>query len=75
MGRVWPGAVAGTLRETSTMFRKEPNMGIIGWILLGLLAGAAAKAVLPGQQSGGIVVTTLLGVVGAVVGGGHQQMI
>lgn len=45
-------------------------MGILGWILLGLLAGAAAKAVLPGEQPGGVIMTTILGVVGAVIGGG-----
>ncbi len=44
-------------------------MGIIGWIILGLLAGFIAKAVLPGDDPGGIIVTTLLGVAGALVGG------
>ena len=44
-------------------------MGIIGWIILGLIAGAIAKALLPGRQGGGWVVTLLLGVVGALIGG------
>jgi uncharacterized membrane protein YeaQ/YmgE (transglycosylase-associated protein family) len=44
-------------------------MGIIGWILLGLLAGIIAKAVLPGDDPGGIIVTTIIGVVGALLGG------
>jgi len=44
-------------------------MGIIGWILLGLLAGAIAKAILPGDDPGGIIVTTLIGIAGALVGG------
>jgi uncharacterized membrane protein YeaQ/YmgE (transglycosylase-associated protein family) len=44
-------------------------VGILGWILLGLLAGALAKAFLPGRQPGGIVVTTAIGVVGALVAG------
>ncbi|TAL40851.1 MAG: GlsB/YeaQ/YmgE family stress response membrane protein [Salinibacterium sp.] len=44
-------------------------MGIIAWIVLGLIAGAIAKAVLPGRQGGGLFMTLLLGVVGAVVGG------
>ena len=39
-------------------------MGIIGWIILGLLAGLIAKAILPGEDPGGIIVTTLLGIVG-----------
>ncbi len=44
-------------------------MGFIGWIVLGLIAGAIAKAIMPGEQGGGWLVTLLLGVVGAVVGG------
>ena len=44
-------------------------MGILGWILLGLIAGAIAKAIMPGDDPGGIIVTILLGIVGAVVGG------
>jgi uncharacterized membrane protein YeaQ/YmgE (transglycosylase-associated protein family) len=44
-------------------------MGIIGWIILGLIAGAIAKAILPGRQGGGWLVTLLLGVVGALLGG------
>jgi len=44
-------------------------LGIIGWIILGLLAGAIAKAILPGDDPGGIIVTMLIGIVGAVIGG------
>ena len=44
-------------------------MGIIGWIVLGLIAGAIAKAILPGDDPGGIFVTILIGIVGAIVGG------
>ncbi|APU13865.1 MULTISPECIES: GlsB/YeaQ/YmgE family stress response membrane protein [Actinoalloteichus] len=44
-------------------------MGILGWIVLGLLAGAIAKAVMPGKDPGGIVMTMVLGVVGALLGG------
>ena len=44
-------------------------MGIIGWIVLGLLAGAIAKAILPGKQGGGCIITLVLGVVGALLGG------
>ena len=44
-------------------------MGIIGWILLGLLAGVIAKAILPGEDPGGIIITTLLGFAGALIGG------
>jgi uncharacterized membrane protein YeaQ/YmgE (transglycosylase-associated protein family) len=45
------------------------RMGIIGWILLGLLAGVIAKALLPGKDPGGILVTIIIGVVGALLGG------
>lgn len=44
-------------------------MGIIGWIVLGLIAGAIAKAILPGTQGGGWLITLILGVVGALLGG------
>lgn len=44
-------------------------MGFIGWIALGLIAGAIAKAIKPGEQGGGWLATLLLGVLGAVVGG------
>jgi uncharacterized membrane protein YeaQ/YmgE (transglycosylase-associated protein family) len=44
-------------------------MGIIGWIILGLLAGLIAKAILPGEDPGGFIVTTLLGIGGALLGG------
>ena len=44
-------------------------MGIIGWIVLGLVAGAIAKAILPGDDPGGVFVTMLIGIVGAIVGG------
>jgi uncharacterized membrane protein YeaQ/YmgE (transglycosylase-associated protein family) len=44
-------------------------MGILAWILLGLVAGALAKFIMPGQQGGGIILTIVLGVVGAIVGG------
>jgi uncharacterized membrane protein YeaQ/YmgE (transglycosylase-associated protein family) len=44
-------------------------MGIIAFLILGLVAGAIAKAIMPGDDPGGIIVTTIIGVVGAVVGG------
>jgi len=43
--------------------------GILGWILFGLVVGAVAKLLMPGNDPGGIIVTMLLGIVGAVVGG------
>ncbi len=44
-------------------------MGIIGWILLGLLAGLIAKAIVPGAERVGLILTTLLGIGGALLGG------
>jgi uncharacterized membrane protein YeaQ/YmgE (transglycosylase-associated protein family) len=44
-------------------------MGIRGWVLFGLIVGAIAKLVTPARDGGGIIVTMLLGIVGAVIGG------
>ncbi|GGT16836.1 GlsB/YeaQ/YmgE family stress response membrane protein [Streptomyces chromofuscus] len=44
-------------------------MGIIAWILIGLLAGAIAKLLLPGKDPGGIIITMLIGVAGGLLGG------
>ncbi|MBP0932785.1 GlsB/YeaQ/YmgE family stress response membrane protein [Streptomyces goshikiensis] len=44
-------------------------MGIIAWIVIGLLAGIAAKALLPGRDPGGIIITILIGIAGALLGG------
>lgn len=44
-------------------------MGILGWIVLGLIAGAVAKLLMPGRDPGGLIMTILLGIGGAIVGG------
>jgi uncharacterized membrane protein YeaQ/YmgE (transglycosylase-associated protein family) len=44
-------------------------MHIIGWILFGLVVGIVAKFLMPGRDPGGFVITTILGIVGALVGG------
>jgi len=44
-------------------------MNILAWIVLGLIAGAIAKAIYPGHQGGGILGTILLGIIGSLVGG------
>lgn len=44
-------------------------MNIIAWIVLGLIAGAIAKLIYPGYQGGGFLATTVLGIIGAFVGG------
>lgn len=44
-------------------------MGILTWIILGLIVGALAKYLMPGKDPGGFIVTILIGIAGAVVGG------
>ncbi|NMG18183.1 GlsB/YeaQ/YmgE family stress response membrane protein [Brasilonema bromeliae] len=44
-------------------------MSLIAWVVLGILAGAIAKAIYPGYQGGGILATIVLGIVGAFIGG------
>lgn len=44
-------------------------MGILTWIVLGLVAGLLAKFVMPGNDPGGLIVTILVGIAGAVIGG------
>jgi uncharacterized membrane protein YeaQ/YmgE (transglycosylase-associated protein family) len=44
-------------------------LGIIGWVVLGLLVGLIAKAIMPGEERAGFIVTTLLGIGGALLGG------
>lgn len=44
-------------------------MGIIAWIVFGLIAGIIAKLIMPGRDGGGFFLTCILGIVGAVVGG------
>jgi len=44
-------------------------MGIVTWIVLGLVAGVLAKIIMPGRDPGGIMITTVLGIAGAVIGG------
>jgi uncharacterized membrane protein YeaQ/YmgE (transglycosylase-associated protein family) len=44
-------------------------MGVLSWIVLGLVAGLLAKIILPGKDPGGAIVTILIGIVGAVIGG------
>jgi uncharacterized membrane protein YeaQ/YmgE (transglycosylase-associated protein family) len=42
---------------------------IIGWIIIGLIAGALAKLIMPGDDPGGFIITIILGIAGALVGG------
>ncbi len=50
-------------------------MGIISWIVFGLIAGAIAKLIMPGEQGGGWIVTIILGIIGAALGGWIGSMV
>ena len=50
-------------------------MGILGWIVFGLIVGALAKFVMPGRDPGGVIITMLLGIIGALVGGFVGRML
>jgi len=50
-------------------------MGILAWIVVGLIAGALAKLIMPGDDPGGIIVTILIGIVGAFIGGFVVQLL
>ena len=50
-------------------------MGILSWIVMGLLVGALAKFIMPGKDPGGWIITTLLGIAGAVVAGWLGSML
>jgi uncharacterized membrane protein YeaQ/YmgE (transglycosylase-associated protein family) len=54
---------------------REDLMGIVMWIVFGLIAGLLAKFIMPGKDPGGLLITIVLGIVGAVVGGffGYQM--
>ena len=50
-------------------------MGILSWVLLGLVVGVLAKFIMPGKDPGGIFVTILIGIAGAFVGGFVGQLL
>jgi uncharacterized membrane protein YeaQ/YmgE (transglycosylase-associated protein family) len=64
-----PQWLAYPVGETRLAQESRFTVGILGWIVLGLIAGAIAKAILPGRQGGGWIATLILGVVGALLGG------
>lgn len=47
----------------------ESGMGLISWIVFGLIAGAIAKFIMPGKDPGGCIITMIIGVIGALLGG------
>jgi len=60
---------SGRIRVGKVFLNEEETVGIIAWILIGLLAGAIAKLLLPGKDPGGIIITMLIGIVGGLLGG------
>jgi uncharacterized membrane protein YeaQ/YmgE (transglycosylase-associated protein family) len=50
-------------------------MGIIAWIILGLLAGLIARAIMPGDDSIGLIATVIIGIAGAIIGGFIAELI
>lgn len=49
--------------------QEESRMGILSWIVVGIIAGALGKAIMPGDDPGGLGMTVLIGMAGALVGG------
>ena len=62
-------AMPGKGKIAALLSKTEEGMGIIAFIILGLLAGAIAKAIMPGDDPGGYIVTAIIGIVGALLGG------
>jgi uncharacterized membrane protein YeaQ/YmgE (transglycosylase-associated protein family) len=60
---------SGSSRAAVLVCEEELMFGVLGWILFGLVAGIIAKLVMPGRDPGGIIVTILLGIAGALLGG------
>jgi uncharacterized membrane protein YeaQ/YmgE (transglycosylase-associated protein family) len=55
--------------ENQSVSEEEDYMSIIGWILFGLVVGIVGKLLMPGRDPGGFILTILLGVAGALLGG------
>jgi uncharacterized membrane protein YeaQ/YmgE (transglycosylase-associated protein family) len=56
-------------RSANSFQERDMEYGIIGWILVGLVAGILAKWIMPGDDPGGIIVTILIGIAGGLLGG------
>jgi uncharacterized membrane protein YeaQ/YmgE (transglycosylase-associated protein family) len=69
------GVTAMICRTSESTATEGSPVGVISWIVLGLIAGAIAKLLMPGRDPGGCIITMLLGVAGAFVGGWIGKMI
>jgi uncharacterized membrane protein YeaQ/YmgE (transglycosylase-associated protein family) len=64
------GVLENTLRHKRSRVKEATMLGaLIFWIIVGLIAGALAKFIMPGDDPGGFIITILLGIAGAIVGG------
>jgi uncharacterized membrane protein YeaQ/YmgE (transglycosylase-associated protein family) len=63
------GIAPPSLHSTQANLDEEAFMNIIGWILFGLVVGVVGKLLMPGRDPGGFILTILLGIAGALVGG------
>jgi len=64
------GVLGYTLKHRRSTVKEARMLGaIIFWIIVGLIAGALAKFIMPGDDPGGFIITILLGIAGAIVGG------
>jgi uncharacterized membrane protein YeaQ/YmgE (transglycosylase-associated protein family) len=61
--------------RNSKFVEKNPMFGIIAWIILGVIAGAVAKLIVPGRQGGGFFATAALGIAGSFIGGAIHNLI
>jgi uncharacterized membrane protein YeaQ/YmgE (transglycosylase-associated protein family) len=59
----------GLAKYTISNSKRRPRMNILSWILVGLVAGIIAKLLMPGRDPGGCIITILLGIAGALLGG------
>src|SRR3984957_20703802 len=64
-----PRPRSGTKPATSSSQHRSPVMGIIAWIVLGLGAGLLANMLIPGRRSQGLILTCIIGIAGALLGG------
>jgi uncharacterized membrane protein YeaQ/YmgE (transglycosylase-associated protein family) len=68
-GPAYERMTRGDVVIAHTYERQVSAVGIISWIILGLLAGAIAKILLPGRDPGGLIGTTIIGIIGSFLGG------
>ena len=69
-GNWYAGCISqGMLQVSGRISPFGGEMNFIAWIVLGLIAGAIAKAIMPGNDPGGIIVTMIIGIIGALIGG------